>query len=480
MTSSSAQSTDSVLAKVSREIVPLGKVATIVSGFGFPKELQGNTEGALPFFKVGDISAAWNSGRQLLTTAQHYLSEEEAKSIKARAFPKGTIVFAKIGEAIKLNRRAILGQPALVDNNVMGLIPDYEVVDHRYLFYWALTQKLGDISQATTVPSIRKSDVEELKFPLVHVDQQKRIVAEIEKQFSRLDEAVANLKRVKANLKRYKAAVLKAAVEGRLVETEAELARREGRNYETGTKLLQRILETRRSQWKGKGKYKEPAAPDTTDLPELPEGWVWATADQLAEKITDGEHISPVLLPSGVPLLSAKDVRDFGVLFEDAKYVSPDDATRFRGRCDPDRGDILIVSRGATVGRACRVNVDQKICLMGSVILMKLHKLLESNYALFALKAGFFLTRLTAVSGSTAQQAIYIRDIRPLPLPLPPFVEQQRIVAEVDRRLSLVREVDEQVDANVKRAERLRQSILAKSFSCHDSMCIKVETLSYG
>jgi type I restriction enzyme S subunit len=115
------------------------------------------------------------------------------------------------------------------------------------------------------------------------LEQQKCIVAEIEKQFSRLDEAVANLKRVKANLKRYKAAVLKTAVEGRLVETEAELARREGRSYETGEQLLHRILETRRSQWKGKGKYKEPIAPDTTDLPELPEGWVWANVDQLAE-----------------------------------------------------------------------------------------------------------------------------------------------------------------------------------------------------
>jgi type I restriction enzyme S subunit len=73
------------------------------------------------------------------------------------------------------------------------------------------------------------------------------IVAEIEKQFSRLEEAVANLKRVKANLKRYRAAVLKAAVEGRLVPTEAELARREGRGYETGEQLLARILTERRA-----------------------------------------------------------------------------------------------------------------------------------------------------------------------------------------------------------------------------------------
>ena len=61
-------------------------------------------------------------------------------------------------------------------------------------------------------------------------------------------EGVANLKRVKANLKRHKAAILKAAVEGRLVLTEADLARRAGRSYETGAQLLQRILDTRRGQ----------------------------------------------------------------------------------------------------------------------------------------------------------------------------------------------------------------------------------------
>ena len=84
-------------------------------------------------------------------------------------------------------------------------------------------------------------------------------MAEIEKQFTRLEAGVAGLRRVQANLKRYRAAVLKAACEGKLVPTEAELARQEGRTYETGAQLLERILTERRQKWNGKGKYKEPA-----------------------------------------------------------------------------------------------------------------------------------------------------------------------------------------------------------------------------
>ena len=181
-------------------------------------------------------------------------------------------------------------------------------IEAKYLYYYVSSQSFCGEAERYMTGAVGQKRVsttylKEAKIPVAPLDQQKRIVAEIEKQFSRLDEAVANLKRVKANLKRYKAAVLKAAVEGRLVETEAELARKklplplppsgrqnphgegggEGASYETGAQLLQRILETRRSQWKGKGKYKEPAAPDTTDLPELPEGWVWTNMPKLGE-----------------------------------------------------------------------------------------------------------------------------------------------------------------------------------------------------
>ena len=99
--------------------------------------------------------------------------------------------------------------------------------------------------------------------PLPPLAEQHRVVAEIEKQLTRLDASVAALRRARANLKRYRASVLKDACEGRLVPTEASLARAEGREYEHAGQLLQRILEERRARWesqeKRRGKYKEPA-----------------------------------------------------------------------------------------------------------------------------------------------------------------------------------------------------------------------------
>src|SRR5690606_27896544 len=108
--------------------------------------------------------------------------------------------------------------------------------------------------------------------------EQERIVAEIEKQFTRLDQAVAALRRLQNHLARYKASVLKAACEGRLVPQDPR--------DEPAVHLLSRLLTERRTQWQtthpGK-KYREVQGVDTAGLPELPEGWVWATMPQIGE-----------------------------------------------------------------------------------------------------------------------------------------------------------------------------------------------------
>ncbi len=128
------------------------------------------------------------------------------------------------------------------------------------------------LGAGTTFKEITKSKLRPFSLPYAPLNEQRRIVAKIEELLTRLDAGVASLKRAQANLKRYKASVLKAACEGRLVPTEAELARAEGRSYEPASELLQRILVER----EGRGDARRrplPQPPDTRGLPELPEGW---------------------------------------------------------------------------------------------------------------------------------------------------------------------------------------------------------------
>jgi type I restriction enzyme S subunit len=114
----------------------IGEVADIQSGVGFPKSLQGSASGDLPFAKVSDISSAVLNAHELLTSAANYLSFAEAKALHAKPLPAGTTLFAKIGEAVRLNRRAMAQIPVLVDNNVMGVIPDASLVTPKYLFHF--------------------------------------------------------------------------------------------------------------------------------------------------------------------------------------------------------------------------------------------------------------------------------------------------------------------------------------------------------
>ena len=220
-------------------------------------------------------------------------------------------------------------------------------------------------------------------FGLPPLPEQHRIVEAIETQFTRLDAAVAALERVKANLKRYRASVLKAACEGRLVPTEADLARAEGRDYEPADVLLKRILVERRAKWEAdelakmiakgkppkddrwKAKYKEPQPPDTTELPDLPEGWRWASIEQVSSLVTDGDHNPPKRVEHGVPHLTAKHVKRLDRLTtESCTFISDADFREIpRQRYEPAANDLIVTCVG-TVGEiansAARVRLQRR------------------------------------------------------------------------------------------------------------------------
>jgi type I restriction enzyme S subunit len=336
------------------------------------------------------------------------------------------------------------------------------------------------VSQQVGQANVSGSKLQAFVFPLPPVSEQRRMVAEIEKQFTRLEAGVGALKRVQANLKRYRAAVLKAAVEGRLVPTEAELARREGRSYEPASELLvaQPLLAVLKKAQAGvpvppKASSKEPAAPDTTDLPKLPEGWAWTTVECLG---VAGEQ--PVLTgpfgtsmgrsdftDSGIPVLTIGCLTHAGINLDKAVFVSRVKANEL-DRYRLQTGDMLF-SRMATVGRAGVITNT----LDGALFNYHLMRLRLSRNAVLP---GFFMAY---VRGSEAVET-YVRDVNhgatragintdqllSMPVLLPPVAEQQRIVAEVERRLSVIDELEMQVETNLKRAERLRQAILKRAF----------------
>jgi type I restriction enzyme S subunit len=274
-----------------------------------------------------------------------------------------------------------------------------------------------------------------------HVMEQR--VAEIEKQFSRLDEAVANLKRVNANLKRYKASVLKAAVDGRIVPTEAELARRESRSYETGEQLLKRVLEARLTQSQGKGKHKEPTTPHTTNLHELPEGWVWVSFEQACFAVSDEGRKLP---RSSYESFGVLPVIDQGE--EEVGGYTSELALEFSG-------DLPVIAFGDHTRRFKLVRTRFVVGADG-VKLIGIGPAWVPEFLWFQLQTMEFEDR---------GYSRHFQFVRNKPLMLPPLQEQHRIVAEVDRRLSLVREVEAEVESNLKRAQALRQAVLARAFS---------------
>ncbi len=313
----------------------------------------------------------------------------------------------------------------------------------------------------TTVASVDTNALLDFEIPMVGFSAQEAVVAELEKQFSRLDEAVANLQRVKVNLKRYKASVLRAAVEGRLVETEASLAHREGRTYETGEQLLQRILEERRAKWTGRGKWKVPESPSTGTA--LPDGWAWASIDQLAEVgtgATPKRDKAAYWSDGDVPWVTSSVVNG-DYVDEASEFVTKLALAETNLTLYPV-GTLLIAmyGEGKTRGKCAELRIpaatNQALSALqvDSSVRGYLRHFLELNYE-----------EMRKVASGGVQPNLNLSLVRAVCVPLPPLTEQIRIVVEIDRHLSIVREVEAEVDTNLKRAQSLRQATLSKAFS---------------
>jgi type I restriction enzyme S subunit len=333
--------------------------------------------------------------------------------------PSGDLLHANDGDVLLLwdgsNAGEFLRARMGIVSSTIALIENEEI-DRDFLFYACKgnERRIKDQTIGMGIPHVSGDVLKATPVPLPSPTEQTAIAAFLDRETAKIDGLVAEQRRLMELLKEKRQAVISHAV----------------------TKGLNPDAPMKPSgiEWLG----------------DVPEHWEIQKLKHQCRKITDGEHISPKTLDEGVPLLSAKDVRDRTLTYDVEKFVTPEDAEKFRRRCDPDEGDLLIVSRGATIGRIGFVEESHLFCLMGSVILLKLKPTCVPLFMYFLLNDFRVQTEFTLTSDSSAQQAIYLVDVCDLEMAVPPKEEQVAIAEALENQShelsSLVAEAQRAVD----------------------------------
>lgn len=413
---------------------------------------------------------------KFLTTTRDTVTELGAQ--KSRLLPSGTLILSNSGSVCI---QKILRVSACIHD---GFVVFPEVTDHfeqEFLYYWfeyIRPQIIQENKQGFTQVNLNTAIVRNIPLPKPSLLEQKSIIGKLEELFSDLDAGIAALQRAKANLKRYRASVLKSAVEGKLTAQWRE----QNPPTETGAQLLARILKERRAKWEenqlnkfaeqGKTpplnweeKYPEPGKPDTSKFPRLPDGWMWVSLEQITERIADVDHKMPKSEQSDIRYISTKDfVSTDCIDFDNAKRISRDDYEALCKKIRPENGDILL-SRYGTVGSVRLVNTSHEFQASYSIAIIKTLKKIETTpFIVATLRSDLVQWQIRRDVRATAQPDLGLAHIKIFGLPLPPYLEQQQILAEVDRRLSIADSTEKTLDHALARASRLRQAILKRAF----------------
>jgi type I restriction enzyme S subunit len=400
-----------------------------------------------------------------------------------RVVPSGCVFITVKGAGVGT---VFPGVAAAIGRDIYAVKPK-DHVSPKYLEH-ALRFTTSEIIRSARgdIPDLSKHHLSSHLIALPPLAVQLEIVSEIEKQFTRLDAGIASLNRVQTALKRYRATVLKVACEGRLVPTEAELARREGRAYEPATGLLGRILQERRTQWESvqlakfeapsrapkhpgwKNKYEGPQPLDEGSMPKLPAGWVWTNLDTvIIDGPQNGLYLPKTRYGRGHPILRIDDFQNGWVrTAAELNTVEADPETILTYRLELMDLVINRVNSLTHLGKCLVVRENVIPCLFESNMMRaKLACALIPRYVELYLHSAHGRIRLTKRAKWAVNQAsINQQDVRRTLLPLPPAAEQERIVAAVEQRFSIIDELETAVMTNIKRAERLRQSILQRAF----------------
>jgi type I restriction enzyme S subunit len=420
------------------KLITLGEIAEL-SGGGTPSREH-------PDYFKGDI--VWLTPTEIpknritvVSNSKEKITQQALKNSSARLLPKGTVLMtsrASIGYV------AIAGTEVTTNQGFASFVCK-EGIFNYYLAYWLWgnAEYFKQQATGTTFKEIIKSKLRTFTLPLPPLSEQERIVAHIESLFTQLDAGVAGLKRVQAALKRYKASVLKAACEGRLVPQDP--------SDEPAEELLSRL-------------GKSPLL--SKDLPSLPEGWCWLIVEQFNptnRKCSYGVLQPGNDKPDGILFVRVGDINDGVIDVKNLKRIDPKIAAQYP-RTKLQGGEVLITLVGAICRTAVVPNSLTGANTARAVGVIPIYYEFYAPWVELWFRNPERIAEMTSKSHEVARKTLNLEDVRAAKVAFPPLSEQRRIVAEVERQLSFVQELEQIVLANLQRSARLRQVILKRAF----------------
>ena len=374
-------------------------------------------------------------------------------------------------KAYLVNGRFWVNNHAHVLDGAVGLI------DNRFLCYQLNTVDYRSFVTGSTRLKLTSAAMRQIPLMVAPAAEQTRIVAKLEELLSDLDAGVAELKAAQKKLAQYRQSLLKAAVEGALT---AEW-RTQNPPAETGAQLLERILTERRARWEAKQlakfqeqgkappkdwqkKYPEPVKPDTSGLPELPEGWVWSSIGQCFHVVVGAtpSRKESSYWGGSIPWVSSGEVQ-FSRISKTRETITENGLNNSSTQINPV-GSVLLgmIGEGKTRGQVAILDIEAANNQNCAAIWVAETKI-PSEYVYCWLWSQYEQTRHG--SSGNNQPALNKSIVEMLPFPLAPLDEMKESVQFIDKVLISISEQEAAIKLALKQSAAQRQNILRAAFS---------------
>ena len=342
----------------------------------------------------------------------------ENKEIAKFRLAAGDLVIARtggtIGKSFLITEK--LDEIAVFASYLIRVIPDKLKVNPGYLLrfldspcYW---KQLSDNSRGTGQPNVNARALSEIKVPLPPIEEQNRIVEQVNKLFDLIDCTEKAYNELSGPLsERFRQLCLEKAIQGKLVpQLESEPA------VEQIGKLI-----------------------DTKPFP-IPYKWKWAQLKNVTTKITDGTHHSPPSTDKGDFLyITAKNIKSNGIDLTNVTYVSEDIHEEIFKRCNPELGDVLFIKDGATTGVVTINNLENPFSLLSSVALLKVKReFLLPEFLVYVLRSQYTRDIVARQMQGTGIPRVTLKKLKELWIPIPPLDEQHRISQKLQNLITAI------------------------------------------